>query len=55
MKNILITGGAGFIGFYLADYLSRKKEYKIHLADNLSRGRLDEELKDLIKKEVLSL
>jgi len=50
MKKILITGGAGFIGFHLAEYLSRKKEYKIHLADNLSRGRFDEELKELIKK-----
>lgn len=50
MKKILITGGAGFIGFHLAEYLSRKKGYKIHLADNLSRGRLDAELKELIKQ-----
>lgn len=50
MKKILITGGAGFIGFHLAEYLSRKKEYKIHLVDNLSRGRFDAELKELIRK-----
>jgi nucleoside-diphosphate-sugar epimerase len=50
MKKILILGGAGFIGFHLVDYLSGRKGYKIHLVDNLSRGKVDGELKDLIKK-----
>ncbi len=50
MKKVLITGGAGFIGFHLADYLCAKKKYKIHIVDNLSRGKLDQELRGLIKK-----
>jgi UDP-glucose 4-epimerase len=35
----LITGGAGFIGSYLAEYLL-KKGHKVAIVDNLSTGRL---------------
>ncbi len=49
-KNILITGGAGFIGLSLAKYLS-KKNYRIYIIDNLSRGKFDKELKNLLKKK----
>lgn len=49
-KNILITGGAGFIGFSLANYLVRKK-YKVNIIDNLSRGKFDKEFKDLLKNK----
>lgn len=37
MKNILITGGTGFIGSNLAIKLSKEKNYKITIVDNLSR------------------
>lgn len=37
-KNILVTGGAGFIGSHLADELI-KKNYKVVVLDNLSSGR----------------
>ena len=50
-KNILITGGAGFIGFSLAKYLS-EKNYRVHLIDNLSRGKFDEDFKNLLKKKM---
>lgn len=40
MKNILITGGAGFIGSHLAYFLS-KKEYNITILDDLSHGFLE--------------
>lgn len=33
-KNILITGGAGFIGSHLIDYLMTTKEYSITCVDN---------------------
>ena len=46
-KNILITGGAGFIGFHLAKTLSKKN--KVYLWDNLSRGKYDNELKSILK------
>ena len=39
MKNILITGGAGFIGSHLAETLIRKGE-RVAVVDNLSTGRL---------------
>ncbi|TLD98528.1 NAD-dependent epimerase/dehydratase family protein [Helicobacter trogontum] len=40
MLNILITGGAGFIGSQLGFALS-KKGYKVILVDDMSYGRLD--------------
>lgn len=51
MKKILITGGAGFIGYYLAKkYLDLN--FEVHLLDNLQRGKIDSELKILLKKKV---
>ena len=52
-KNILITGGAGFIGFALAKHLS-EKSYNIIIFDNLSRGKFDNEFKNLLKKKNVS-
>jgi len=40
MKKILITGGAGFIGSHLCNYLLKKKNYIICL-DNLFSGNID--------------
>jgi nucleoside-diphosphate-sugar epimerase len=48
MKKILITGGAGFIGFHLASRLLRDTETNVVLIDNLQRGRMDDELKALL-------
>ena len=39
-KNALITGGAGFIGSYLADDLL-EHGYRIYAIDNLSTGSLE--------------
>ena len=50
-KNILITGGAGFIGLSLAKYLS-EKNFGVYLIDNLSRGKFDIEFKNLLKKKM---
>ena len=41
MKNILITGGAGFVGINLTRYLIENTAYKITVLDNLSTGNLD--------------
>ena len=51
MKKVLILGGAGFIGFNVAKRLSEREGYDITLADNLSRGKMDDYLKELLKKE----
>ncbi len=40
MKNILITGGAGFIGSSLVDVLLNK-EYNVTVVDNLSTGKVE--------------
>jgi nucleoside-diphosphate-sugar epimerase len=37
-ERILITGGAGFIGANVMEYLLDKDEYKITVYDNLSVG-----------------
>ncbi len=37
MRNVLITGGAGFVGSHLADYHIKKGD-KVHVIDDLSTG-----------------
>ena len=51
MKKILITGGAGFIGYHLANHLSKNKNNFIYIFDNLSRGRVDIEFKKLLLRK----
>ena len=47
--NILITGGAGFIGSHLVDFLITKKEIKkIIVLDNIEDGSL-KNLKNALK------
>ena len=36
MKKILITGGCGFIGSHLTEFLSKKN--KVYIIDNFSHG-----------------
>ena len=39
-KNILVTGGAGFIGSHLVDELILQG-FKVSIIDNLSTGKLE--------------
>ena len=41
MINILITGGAGFVGSNLAEKLSENDHYNVTIVDNLSTGSKD--------------
>ena len=41
-KKILITGGAGFIGYHMAKRLAEESTNEVTLVDNHSRGRRDE-------------
>ena len=38
MKNVLVTGGAGFIGRHLADYLTVQEDVAVTVIDNESLG-----------------
>jgi UDP-glucose 4-epimerase len=48
MKNVLILGGAGFIGFNITQYLAKNRHYTITIADSFARGKLDEYLSELV-------
>ena len=37
--NVLITGGAGYIGSHVLNLLSKKTDHKLFIYDNLSTGR----------------
>lgn len=54
MKKILITGGAGFIGYHLGKKFINEG-YKVDLVDNFRRGKIDFELKELIKNKNIKL
>lgn len=47
MKKILITGGAGFVGYHLAHRLA-SQGHSITIADNFFRGKRDEDFQALI-------
>jgi UDP-glucose 4-epimerase len=48
-KTAIVTGGAGFIGSHMTDFLI-KKEYKVVVIDNLSGGKI-ENIKHHFKKK----
>lgn len=50
MRKILITGGAGFIGYHLAKELL-KDDYEVTLIDDFSRGVMDDSLAELKKSK----
>ena len=54
MKKILVTGGAGFIGYFLIKELLKDKDNKIFVLDNMYRGRMDEEFKKIISNKNVS-
>ena len=54
MARVLVTGGAGFIGFHLGRALSDQGD-SVTLCDNLFRGREDKELTDLCSRPQVRL
>ena len=50
MRRIIITGGSGFIGYHLADYLSSLENTEVTIIDNHARGEFDEMFGALISR-----
>ncbi|MBQ3456461.1 MAG: NAD-dependent epimerase/dehydratase family protein [Synergistaceae bacterium] len=48
--RIIVTGGSGFIGYHLAEYLSRNPGHEVTVIDNHERGEPDSMFKALISK-----
>lgn len=46
--RVLVTGGAGFIGYHLSLHLLNITKAELVLVDNLQRGKMDEEFKSLL-------
>ena len=49
-KKCLVIGGAGFIGMNIVKELAEKGNYNVTIGDNFSRGKKDEYLNSIIKK-----
>lgn len=47
MKKVLITGGAGFIGYHLGKFLAERGD-EITICDNFARGKNDSDLEKLL-------
>jgi len=50
MKKILVTGGAGFIGYNISKILADNPNNEVHIIDNLSKGKKDDEFQTLLVK-----
>jgi len=47
-KKVLILGGAGFIGFNVAKYLAKNRDYQLTIADNFMKKNRDAEFDALV-------
>jgi len=50
-KRILVTGGAGFIGFRIATILAKVEAQEITIIDDLSKGKIDKPFSELLKRK----
>ena len=50
MNRHVFLGGAGFIGYHLADFYSQSSDFEILIIDNLVRGENDQYFQELCSK-----
>lgn len=50
MRRIIVTGGGGFIGYHLAEHLSRQADTQVTIIDNHSRGAVDDMFAELTSR-----
>lgn len=55
MHKVLVVGGCGFLGYHLCNFLLKKKNYKIDIIDNFSKGKKDIHIKNLLKNPNVKL
>ena len=53
MRHILVTGGAGFIGYHLSLKLAKKNH--VTVIDNFSRGKRDSQFSELFKNKNIKI
>ena len=51
MIRTIVTGGSGFIGYHLAEYLSQNKDTEVTIIDNHARGIPDDLFCQLIERD----
>jgi UDP-glucose 4-epimerase/UDP-glucuronate decarboxylase len=54
-RRVLVTGGAGFVGYHLSRALLEEPDTELTIADDLSRGVRDADLDDLLAADRVSL
>lgn len=50
MRKVLVLGGTGFLGAFLVSTLARRGECRIVAVDNLSRGRFDDDVREILAR-----
>ncbi len=55
MKKVLLIGGAGFIGFNIAKFLSTNRNYELTIADNFFRGKMDDDFKSFVSSNRIKI
>ena len=51
MRRIIVTGGSGFIGWHLSNYLASQNDVEVTVIDNHARGAADEMFAELIARD----
>ena len=54
-KKVLLLGGAGFIRFNIAKYLSENQDYELTIAEQFRRGKQDDLFTDWLPEHNINV